>query len=169
MKRSADIALFVLFAVSPLAMFALSGKYAEVYLIGTVATAGFAAARIRIAVQSSGLFLLLFFTATSQLTLPLLVAAVCVVCVYLYGGSLYSPAVRPDAGPAFSETKRAGRHFQFSAEAVRVGVSALVISVITSIFSSAVGIRANGLLIFIFLISAGLLVLAFLSTYLAEH
>lgn len=161
--------LAVLFLSAVAVMYLLSGRYLLPYLAGEAVISVSIAFRARLPIQAAGLSLTILFTLDSIPTLPVLLLAVLFVVIFVYGTNLfgYMPW-RTVAAPFVGGGKR---HAVLSgiSEISAIGIAAFLLSLMASLFSGLTSIRANGLVVFLFMISIGLLLLAFVSAYMAER
>lgn len=169
MSRRASTLAAVLFVVPVVLMFALSGEYGYAYIACGAIMSAFMLARIRILAQATGLGLTLLFSVSAQPTLLILVLCISFVATYTYGGGFLGSVPWLGAVHSFTESKAEKRMLPSIAEFLVVAVSAVLLTILASVMSSTLGVRTNGLLAFIFTVSAALLVLALVYTHLSKY
>ncbi len=169
MRRETNAVTLALFAGAIAAMYYLTRTYDLAYLAAAAVVFISAPFRARVPIQAAGLSLVILFTLTSVPTITMLLVAIATAAIFIYGGNIFGrvPWVRWEQ--TFGQAQGGTAYVACFAEIARASVGAVILSVVASVFSGAVPVRANGLLAFIFLISAGLLLLAIISTYIAEH
>lgn len=169
MRRETNIIALALFLASAAMMFAATGRYLSVYLAGGAAISLFAALRLRTLLQATGMGLALFFSATSEPTLSLLGLAVSAAGIFIYGGAIFGRDPWMARAKGFEDVRTEGRWIRASPEFIIAGTSALLLSVMASVLSSAIVVRADSLIFFIFALTVCLLILALASAFITER
>ena len=137
MRRETNTVALVLFLASTALMYAATRRYPDVYLAGGAAISVFAALRQRTLLQGTGLGLTILFSATAEPTLILLSLAVSSTGIFIYGGTVFGrdPWVAMEDG--FSEVRVDGMWMRAAPEFLIAGSTALLLSVMASVLSSA--------------------------------
>lgn len=167
--RPQDIVPSALFFISALVMYLLDGKYPFIYIACAIAIAVSLYFSITIIAQAAGLGLLLLYTATSNPTLPNILIAIGILSVFIYGGNAAGGTGWQIVGRGFEITVRKGPTLAYTLEIVRVVIPAALLTIVTAVLASGVGVRVDNLLVFIFLISLGLLLLGLISRHASSQ
>lgn len=165
--KASDAALAALFLISAFAMYLAGGKYPFVYAAGAAALALAVLLRVPLVAQVSGFAMLLVFTSTANPTLPGVLMAVGILSVYVYGGHALGRTPWKRAENGFEITERKSVALAYSAEVGRVVVPAALLSIVTAVLAGGLGVKADSLLIFIFMVSLGLLLLGLISRHMS--
>ena len=169
MNRISNIVLAALFLSAVAVMYLLAGKYLPAYLAGEAAIAISAAFRARLPIQAAGLSLTLLFALTSIPTLPLLLLSVLFVGIFIYGVNFFGYLPWRRVETPFQGSGGGRAVLSNISEISAVGIAIFLLSLMASVFSGLTSVRANGIIVFLFMISIGLLLLAFVSAYIAER
>lgn len=157
--KNSNVLLAIIFLSCPAVMMAADLTHFYIYAGGAALVAAFAFYRLRFPLQFAVASLTLLFASLSVPTLAAIAVAIYSLSVCIFLGSAFSD--RPwKRERRFSVSETADETFPHIAEVVKLAVIAFMVAVVTSIFSSVAGIRANGLVIFIFILSAGVLAVA---------
>lgn len=162
-----NIVLSVLFLASIFAMYLVNGRYPYVYAAGALATAFSLYYRITLIAQASGLVVLLVFASTASPTLPYVLLSIGILSVFIYAGNAFGGAAWKMDEQGLEITERRNANIAYTVELGRVMVPAALLAVVTAVLAGGIGVKADNLLIFIFLISLGLLLLGLISRHVS--
>lgn len=167
--KARDMVPPALFLLSVLAMFLVDGKYPYVYAAGAAAIVIAMYFRITLIAQVAGLAVLLVFTSTSYPTLPDILLAIGILSAFIYGGNALGGIAWQTGEQAFEITERKGAGIAYAMELGRVAVPAALLTIVTAVIAGGVGVKADNVLIFIFMISLGLLLLGLISRHVSSQ
>lgn len=169
MNRAGHAVIAALFLAATAAMFILTGTYAFIYVAGEVVIAvALALGRGGVA-EGAGLLITLLFTLTAAQTLLSFVIAAATAALFIYGGSSFSAEPWSRRGEGLVTTAGGKHAFVTVGEVARVSITALFVSIIASILSEAMPVRAANLVAFIFLLTAALFVIVVVSAYVTHR